>query len=59
MGYEIITEFCYENLKTTQGYASRVSDSEEIRWTDILHAKGFNRKQTFSVLPRSHHYILE
>ncbi len=30
---------CHQNLKTTQLYLGRVSDSEAIRWMDILHGK--------------------
>jgi len=29
----------HQNLKTTQVYLGKVSDSETIRWMDILHGK--------------------
>jgi hypothetical protein len=34
----------HQNLKTTELYLGRVSDSEAIRWMDILYGKQFSRK---------------
>ncbi|NIM98115.1 MAG: tyrosine-type recombinase/integrase [candidate division Zixibacteria bacterium] len=34
----------HQNLKTTQLYLGKVTDSEAIRWTDMPHGESFNRK---------------
>jgi integrase/recombinase XerD len=41
MPLEIISKVLlrHQNLKTTQVYLGKVSDSEAIRWMDILHGK--------------------
>ncbi len=42
----------HQDLKTTQLYLGRVSDSKAIRWMDILHGKYSNRKWIiFACLP--------
>ena len=43
----------HHKIKTTQVYLGKVSDSEAIRWMDILHDKWFNRKSAiFPLVPR-------
>jgi hypothetical protein len=41
MPLEIISKVLlrHQNLKTTQIYLGKVSDSEAIRWMDIFHGK--------------------
>ena len=41
VSFEIISKLLlrHQNLKTTQVYLGKVSDSEAIRWMDILHGK--------------------